>query len=85
MKSPTPLQSEKYLYLVVVEIVGLVDGRYEDREFVVVGVGGIDREFLVFQGEVVQDVNSLQMMVWKEDYLTLLERRDQMKFEIMLL
>ena len=83
MKSQNPLRSEKYLYLAVLEIVGLVDGRCKDREFGVVGVWGMDLEFVVFQGVDVQDVYSLKMMVVKGDYLTLLERRDQMEFEIM--
>jgi hypothetical protein len=83
MKSQNPLRSEKYLYLAVLEIVGLVDGRRKDRDFGVVGVWGMDLEFVVFQGVDVQDVYSLKMMVVKGDYLTLLERRDQMEFEIM--
>ena len=85
MKSLDPLRSEKYLYLAVLEIVGLGDGRCKDPEFGVVGVLGMDLEFVVFREEDVQDVYSLKMMVWKGDYLTLLEHRDRMEFEIMLL
>jgi hypothetical protein len=43
----------------------------------------MDLEFVVFQGVDVQDVYSLKMTVVKGDYLTLLERRDRMEFEIM--